>query len=155
MTIRFAEEKDAASILELLYQVNLIHHQGRSDLFRLGTKYNDDDVVIMVKDRKNPVFVAVDEEDTVLGYAICQHQQILSDPIRTDIRTLYIDDLCVDENHRKKGIGRALYHHVLDYAKKNGYYNVTLNVWALDVNARKFYEKMGLEVQKIGLEKIL
>lgn len=155
MTIRFAEEKDAASILELLYQVNLIHHQGRSDLFRLGTKYNDDDVVIMVKDRKNPVFVAVDEDDTVLGYAICQHQQILSDPIRTDIRTLYIDDLCVDENHRKKGIGRALYHHVLDYAKKNGYYNVTLNVWALDVNARKFYEKMGLEVQKIGLEKIL
>lgn len=155
MTIRFAEEKDAASILDLLYQVNLIHHQGRSDLFRLETKYNDDDVVIMVKDRKNPVFVAVDEEDTVLGYAICQHQQILSDPIRTDIRTLYIDDLCVDENHRKKGIGRALYHHVLDYAKKNGYYNVTLNVWALDVNARKFYEKMGLEVQKIGLEKIL
>jgi ribosomal protein S18 acetylase RimI-like enzyme len=155
MTIRFAEEKDAASILDLLYQVNLIHHQGRSDLFRLGTKYNDDDVVIMVKDRKNPVFVAVDEDDTVLGYAICQHQQILSDPIRTDIRTLYIDDLCVDENHRKKGIGRALYHHVLDYAKKNGYYNVTLNVWALDVNARKFYEKMGLEVQKIGLEKIL
>ena len=73
----------------------------------------------------------------------------------TDIKTLYIDDLCVDELARGGHIGTRLYEYVLDVARQQGYYNVTLNVWADNVNARKFYEKIGLRVQKIGMEKIL
>ena len=73
----------------------------------------------------------------------------------TDIKTLYIDDLCVDERARGGHIGTCLYEYVLDFARQQGYYNVTLNVWADNVNARKFYEKIGLRVQKIGMEKIL
>ena len=73
----------------------------------------------------------------------------------TDIKTLYIDDLCVDESARGTHIGKALYESVLDYARKTGCYNVTLNVWAGNVGALKFYEKAGLEIQKIGMEKIL
>lgn len=73
----------------------------------------------------------------------------------TDIKTLYIDDLCVDETARGKHIGTSLYEYVLKYAKEQGCYNVTLNVWADNVNAVKFYEKIGLKIQKIGMEKIL
>ena len=73
----------------------------------------------------------------------------------TDIKTLYIDDLCVDEVARGAHIGKALYEYVVNYAKKQGYYNVTLNVWADNINAVKFYEKIGLKVQKIGMENIL
>ena len=71
----------------------------------------------------------------------------------TDIKTLYIDDLCVDESVRVMHIGRTLYEYVLDYAKMHGYYNVTLNVWADNTNAVKFYEKIGMKIQKIGMEK--
>ena len=73
----------------------------------------------------------------------------------TDVKALYIDDLCVDENERGKHIGKTLYDFVVSYAKKNGYYNVTLNVWADNKKAVGFYEKIGLRVQKIGMEKIL
>lgn len=73
----------------------------------------------------------------------------------TDVKTLYIDDLCVDEAVRGMHIGSLLYEYVLDYAGRNGYYNVTLNVWADNINAVKFYEKLGLKIQKIGMEKIL
>ena len=69
--------------------------------------------------------------------------------------TLYIDDLCVDEKSRGQHIGRAIYEYVLKFAKENGCYNVTLNVWACNESAMKFYEKCGLSVQKIGMEKIL
>ena len=72
-----------------------------------------------------------------------------------DVKSLYIDDLCVDENIRGQHIGRQLYEYVLDYAKQSGCYNVTLNVWACNESARKFYEKCGLVPQKIGMEKIL
>lgn len=73
----------------------------------------------------------------------------------TDIKTLYIDDLCVDEAFRGEHIGKSLYEYAIDYAKKHNYYNVTLNVWADNVNAVKFYKKVGLKIQKIGMEKIL
>ena len=71
------------------------------------------------------------------------------------IRTLYIDDLCVDGNTRGKGVGHALYRHVLEVAKDTGCYNVTLNVWACNPAALRFYEHCGLTVQKIGMEQIL
>ena len=63
--------------------------------------------------------------------------------------------MCVDENIRGKHIGKTLYAYVIDFAKKEGCYNVTLNVWASNEGALRFYEKCGLVPQKIGMEKIL
>ena len=69
--------------------------------------------------------------------------------------TLYIDDICVDENARGLGAGRALYERILDYAREKGCYNVTLNVWSCNPGAMAFYEKLGLVPYKIGMEQIL
>ena len=44
---------------------------------------------------------------------------------------------------------------LIDFAKTEGCYNVTLNVWSLNESAMKFYEACGLVPQKIGMEKIL
>jgi ribosomal protein S18 acetylase RimI-like enzyme len=97
----------------------------------------------------------VDEAEEVLGYAFCVWQQHLNNEILTDIKTLYIDDLCVDETRRGQHIGKRLYEHVLAYAKENKFYNVTLNVWSLNEGAMKFYEACGLKPQKVGMETIL
>ena len=89
------------------------------------------------------------------GYAFCVVQMHPDDNILTDIKTLYIDDLCVDENLRGMHVGSSIYRYVLDYAKQNDFYNVTLNVWACNESARRFYENMGLKPQKYGMETIL
>lgn len=90
----------------------------------------------------------------MLGYCFCIFRQ-LQDNILTDIKTLYIDDLCVDESCRGQHVGSQLYAYVRNYAKELGCYNLTLNVWALNENALRFYEKCGLVPQKIGMETIL
>ena len=154
--IRRAVEKDIPGLDKLLYQVLEVHHSGRPDIFKADTKkYTDEQLKEILKDDSKPIFVAVDENNNVLGYAFCILQQHLNDNVLTDIKTLYIDDLCVDENTRGKHIGHSLYEFVLDYAKKIGCYNVTLNVWSCNESAIKFYEKQGLKPQKIGMEKIL
>ena len=79
----------------------------------------------------------------------------MNNEILTDIKTLYIDDLCVDEARRGQHIGKSLYEYVLRFARENGFYNVTLNVWSLNESAMKFYEACGLVPQKVGMEKIL
>lgn len=156
MKIRRAEEKDMNGINHLLCQVLMVHHNGRPDLFKGNVKkYTDEELLQIIKDYKRPIFVGVDEKEHVLGYAFCVFQQHVNDNILTDIKTLYIDDLCVDENIRGQHIGKQLYEHVLVFAKESGCYNVTLNVWSCNEGAMKFYEKCGLVPQKIGMEKIL
>ncbi|MBO6297897.1 MAG: GNAT family N-acetyltransferase [Lachnospiraceae bacterium] len=156
MYVRRAEEKDIPRILELLLQVDMVHHNGRPDLFKgPATKYNEEQLKQIIRDEKKPVFVCVEDEDQVMGHAFCVHQQAVGDSVLTDIRTLYIDDICVHEDARGKHVGTKLYDAVIAYAKEQGFYNVTLNVWTCNPGAMKFYEAMGVVPQKICMEKIL
>ncbi len=156
MEIRRAVKADIPGLHRLLLQVAMVHHIGRPDLFKAGTrKYTDEELETILRDDSRPVFAAVDEKGEVLGYAFCVFQQHLGDNILTDIKTLYIDDLCVDENIRGQHIGSRLYEYVVDFARASGCYNVTLNVWACNESARRFYEKCGLKPQKYGMETIL
>lgn len=149
MEIRRAEEADMPRIEELLRQVNLVHHKGRPDLFKYGArKYTDEELRVLIHDDSRPIFVALDGAGTVQGYAFCIFQQYVNHNIMTDIKTLYIDDLCVDEACRGQHIGTALYRHVLDFARASGCYNVTLNVWSLNESAMKFYQAPGPHAPK-------
>lgn len=153
--IRRAEETDMDDINDLLYQVLMVHHHGRPDLFKADTKkYTDEELKEIIHDDARPIFVAVHNEK-VVGYAFCIFQQYLNHNTLTDVKTLYIDDLCVDENCRGLHIGKQLYEYVLSYAKQEDCYNVTLNVWSCNESAMKFYEKCGLTPQKVGMEQIL
>ncbi len=155
MNIRRATHKDIPELNRLLCQVLNLHHSGRPDIFKAGAKkYTDEQLKVLLADDNRPVFVCV-EDGRVAGYAFCVFQQHIGDNILTDIKTLYIDDLCVDENLRGQHIGKLLYEYVRDFAKQQGCYNLTLNVWALNDGAMKFYEACGLKPQKIGMETLL
>ncbi|MGN1408800.1 MAG: GNAT family N-acetyltransferase [Eubacteriales bacterium] len=154
--IRKANEADIPEINRLLGQVLEVHHKGRPDLFRGNTKkYTDDELKLLLSDDSRPVFVDADDEGNVAGYAFCIFQEHKNHNIMTDIKTLYIDDLCVDEIKRGQHVGTKLYNYVLGFAKENGCYNVTLNVWSCNESAIKFYESCGMKPQKIGMETIL
>ena len=153
-TVRPAEERDLPRVGELLLQVNEVHHTIRPDLFKTNSrKYTDDELRAIFRDPATPVFV-YEAGGEVLGYAFCVLQTRRGNNL-VDGKTLYLDDLCVDEAARGRGIGTALYRFVLDYAKKIGCHNVTLNVWEGNDAALAFYRKCGMTVQKTGMERIL
>ena len=152
--IRRAENHDIPRIIELLSQVLEVHAAGRPDLFKSGTtKYSEEELAGIIADNERPIFVG-EHGGVVQGYAFCIFQRH-NDRNTPDFTTLYIDDLCVDEKSRGNHIGRSMYEYVLKFAKEQGCYNVTLNVWTCNESAMKFYEKCGLSVQKYGMEKIL
>ena len=156
MEIRRAEEKDMEGINKLLHQVLMVHHNGRPDLFKANVKkYTDEQLLAIIADDERPIFVGVDEQGHVMGYAFCVFEHHAGDNILTPIKTLYIDDLCVDETLRGQHVGSQIYEYVLAFAKESGCYNVTLNVWECNPSARKFYESMGLVPYKTCMEKIL
>lgn len=148
-------EKHIPGMIELLKQVGQVHHEGRPDLFRDGAqKYNEADLRKLLQDKNRPIFIA-EEDGKVLGYGFCMIKRTAGDPVLADYTTLYIDDLCVDENCRSKGIGKQLYAHILAFARELHCNSVTLNVWAFNESAKGFYEALGMKPQKIGMEMIL
>ena len=152
--IRYAAKTDIPRIGELLSQVCLVHHNGRPDIFKVGRKYSDDELFAMLGDEDRSILVYTDECDTVIGYCFCIFERKGSAVLR-DIKTLYIDDLCVDEAHRGQHVGSELYEAAVRLAKDSGCYNLTLNVWSCNQSALRFYESQGLLPQKIGMELIL
>lgn len=155
MNISRAGREDIEGMLVLLGQVLEVHHRGRPDIFKTGaSKYTKRELEELLLDAQRPIFVAKNEE-RMLGYAFCVIKKTEGDNILKDMKTLYIDDLCVDENERGNGIGRALYEHVKDYAKELGCYNLTLNVWECNAGAKRFYESMGLLPRNTLMETIL
>lgn len=154
MTIKKASIKDIPGIIKLLHQVNMVHHVIRPDLFRPNTtKYDEQELKDLLDDENKPIFVYRDGE--VLGHAFCQICVIKNHPLLQDIQTLYIDDICVDENARGKHIGKALFEFVREYARSIGCDNITLNVWEGNDSAYSFYKSMGMKVQKTGLEMMI
>ncbi len=156
MEIRRASSKDIPGLDRLLMQVCLVHHKGRPDLFKYGErKYTKEELETLLQDDNRPVFVAVNEKDEVLAHAFCIFEQHLNNHVLTDVKTLYIDDICVLESCRGQHIGKQMYDYIYRFAKEQGFYNLTLNVWSLNEPALKFYEACGLKPQKIGMETIL
>ena len=156
MTIRKAQEKDIPRIIELLGQVLQIHAEIRPDIFIPDTtKYTEQELAALLKDEKKPIYVAVNEEDVCMGYSFCQMKEQPFSNNMVQFQSLFIDDLCVDRFARGQHIGESLFDYVKQEAKRMGCYEVTLNVWAGNTSAEKFYEKMGMKTKERQLEYIL
>ena len=155
MILRFAQEQDIPSLSRLLRQVLEVHHSGRPDIFRPDTKkYTDDELKNLLADSLSPIFVA-EVDGQVLGYAFCQLQETRGSLLLQDRKSLYIDDLCVEENCRGQGVGKALLDHVTLFAREQSCNSITLNVWALNETALRFYQRNGLCPLKYSMEKAL
>lgn len=155
LMIRRAVEADLPAINRLLVQVHRIHSEARPDLFRSDRPgFSPDAFAKMLADASRLILVA-EKFGQVLGYLFCVSKPNPDRSLFYNIKTLSIEDLCVDEAARHEHIGARLCEYVFDYGRKQGFYNVVLNVWADNNTALRFYEQIGMKVQKIGMETIL
>lgn len=152
MKLRPACELDIPDLLRLLRQVLLVHHQIRPDIFRDNTqKYDAAQLSQILTDPDRPIFVA-ELDGAVVGYAFCIRKSVPEGGVMLPRTELYIDDLCVEETMRGRGIATALYRHVCQVARDMGCGSVTLNVWCGNENALRFYEKCGMKPRNITME---
>lgn len=154
--IRRASENDIDGIMHLLHQVNDVHAFGRPDLFLQGhTKYDVESLKKIILNNAMPVFVGIDSDGQLAGYCFCVIEDHSESNNLVPNKTLYIDDLCVEEALRGKHVGHKIFDAVKMYAVENGFYNITLNVWCCNPGAMKFYESLGMVPMKITMETIL
>lgn len=152
MEIRFAQAGDIPGIQTLLLQVGQVHHQLRPDIFRPGAlKYTPGELEALLADHDRPIFVAV-EGEALLGYAFCVRRDYDGTGVSTRRKEIYVDDVCVEEACRGRGIATSLLERVFAFAKEEGCAFVTLNVWKGNHTAQRFYEGLGMTPRSTNME---
>lgn len=156
MTIRKAKQKDIPKLLALLSDVLEIHAKIRPDIFISGTtKYTKEKLQELLENNSFFIYVCVDELDSVFAYAFCKLKEQANMNNMVQFKSFFIDDLCVEQNHRGQHVGTQLFNFVKSEAKRLGCYEIVLNVWQGNEQAKKFYEALGFRPKEIQMEYIL
>jgi len=131
--IRKGEKKDMPSVLHLINELAVYEKEPNAvkitvdDLLENGFKENP----------SFHIFVA-EAEENIIGMALFYNRFSTWDG-----PSLHLEDLIVNEKHRKKGIGKALYNKVLEFGLKNGKNRIEWVVLDWNTPAVEFYKSTG------------
>ena len=92
---------------------------------------------------KNPRFVILKKDDDLTGTSMLT---IKYDPIK-NIKTLYIDYVCVDKKYQHMGYGKEMFLNIEKIAKEEGIDYLELTSNKERVYAREMYLKLGMEMK--------
>ncbi len=155
MEIRFAKETELDRVNEIRKQVNDVHVAGKPEVFKPGfSKELQDFIKVIWDDPEQEIVVAV-EDDEICGFAILHHINKPENPFMWERDFLDIDEFCVDEKHRRKGVATKLIDFIKKYAKEKGYGRLELNMWEFNESALEFYESVGFETYRRYMEIML
>ncbi len=99
----------------------------------------------------DPSFCALvaEHEASVVGYLVGYSRSVgqQADFLRKS-RVFWIDDLQVRDDHKQRGVGRALVQAAARHAKESGCQRIELDVYEFNENAIAFYLRLGFVTQK-------
>ena len=149
--VRIARLGDAERINELRRQVNDLHVAGRPNHFKAGFGEELQKHVYMYL-TDSIGYAAVDEEDgQITGMVMVDYIDRPESPYRYAERFAHIAEICVDEQYRRRGVGKRLLDFVKADAKEKGFSRIELDVWAFN-DALAFYEAEGYTVFRRYME---
>lgn len=153
MIIKEATRDDLEKIILLLEQVSELHYINRPDIFKRKSKNDMKEYGIENLESEEKKMIVAKDEINVYGVLIYKIKELKDHVNLKPSRTLWIEELNVDEMCRKKGIGKMLMLEAENIAKKLECERIELNCWQFNETAIKFYEEIGMITQRRILEK--
>lgn len=150
--IRKIVKEDYDRVLELAHEVHKIHLNNRPDIYNDACSLPYNRFLEMLESGYN---FAYEEEGMIIGIILGEVLESADIPLFKKRRVLYIDDIVVSKDYRKKAIGTKLYTEVKNKAIDDKIDSIELNVWAFNEDAINFYKKLGLKEKNIKMEEIL
>lgn len=156
MKIRKAKIEDIIEIAELLVQVKKLHETQRPDIFKPTIKKAaKEEAIEILSEKKFQTLIATDENDKAIGMAIYECKERKGHKNLKDARTLWIEDIVVEEKQQGKRIGTRLMEELQKIAKQKKCIRIELNVWNFNTKAYAFYQKLGMNEQRTIMEFVM
>ena len=147
--LELARESDWEAIRRLSVQIHDLHALWRPDIYySCDEPYSKSSFLEDIQ--KRLVYVAK-SGGQVLGYVILSVQQKGGPGIHVK-KLLRLDSICVDETHRRQGIGKTMITDVRALARAFGCKEVILGVHPENDNAVAFYQKCGFHIRTVNLD---
>ena len=125
---------DFNQVHKLVEQVHKLHLNERKNIYRNVDPLPFDEFKKYLREHQYFCFVAV-VNDVIVGEIISEIKEVKEDGIFKQRRFLFIEDICIDKNYTRKGIGRKLCDMAKQLARKENVSSIELNVWAFNKNA--------------------
>ncbi len=151
LIVRSMLPEEIPQVARLHLQIHALHVNGRPDLF-VPSKDDASGLINWHFQQPNKLILVAVKGDSVVGYAINEFVKRDANPYTKARRTLHVEEICVDENCKRCGAGRALMEAIYEEARKRCYPRVELDVWDFNDSARQFYHAIGMSEFRHFLE---
>lgn len=154
--IRKARLADHLALCALWTQVDTLHAELRPDFFTRGEEPARSTLYLdrIVEDRDQELLVAVQDE-RLLGLIHLQLYDTPPSPVFADRRRAHVEDLVVDREFQRAGIGGALLRVGERWALRQGASQLVLTVWSGNDPGLAFYDAQGYQTVNQVLAKEL
>lgn len=155
MLIRFAKPEDLERVNELRIQVNDLHVKGRPETFKPDFPNELRDHIYTVFNDPRQRIAVCEMDGSICAFAVLNHITRPENPFMFERDFLDVDEFCVDEAFRRRGVGAKMIAFICDHAKSLGFDRVELNMWEFNKEALDFYESVGFSTYRRYMEKKL
>ena len=152
--IRKPETVDFKGVHKLMMQVHKLHVNERNDIYKDVDPINFDEFKNELSNSNN-IYLIAEFKNEIVGICFSQIKEISNNKIMKDRKILNIENICVDKNYQKKGIGKKLYEQLVQLAKERNIDNIELLVWGFNENAINFYKNLGMNIKNLRFEHLL
>lgn len=152
LIIRYAKRTELASVNNIRKQVNDVHVNGRSDIFREDGWQFIEPFIYTRFDAKDGGVIVATIEDKIVGFAVVQYIIKPETPFGKERKYYHVEEFGVDENHRRKGIATAIIDFAKKDAKRRGFRRIELDMYDFNDGALAFYESVGFKTFRRYME---
>lgn len=149
MYIRSIRKGDYTGVDRLLLQLHQMDVINRPDMFSPLPQYMPKETFHSLVENPNVIALLAKQKGQVIG---CCFVSMLQRSGMADMKSAYIDLLVVDEAHRHRGVGRALFQEVRRRAGALGAKRIDLTVWSYNDIAIQAYRSYGMAPQRYVFE---
>lgn len=152
LRLRKAKKRDYAAVERLLQQLQQIHIAGRPELYGPAERCLSKPFFESLIANEEAFILLAEEKREVIGVCIVS---LLNHSGMVRMKTAYVNELVVDAQRRRQGVGRALLNEAEKHALVLGAKRLDLTVWSFNSDAIRVYERCGMTPQRIIYEKPL
>ena len=156
VAVRLATTDDAEIIARQTSTVQQLHTDALPDIFRPPSAelFPPQRLATLIRDPNSIVAVA-EMDGKVVGHIYGAVVNRAENAFNRPGSHIYIHQIGVDEECRRRGVGTALVAFVLDKARVMGVTSVHVDHWAFNARAASFFEACGFSPMKIVMRQTL
>ncbi len=151
--VRRATMADYERLCELYRQVDAHHVVVHPELFRMVEPPRERaHIQEILQGADSTIFVA-EVGEVIAGFALVFVKDAPPVPVMVPRRFAVVDTLGVDEQYRRRGVGRALMEQAEQFAREHGARDIELSVYKFNVGAIRLYEELGYQTASLKMRK--